>query len=129
MLSDRRLCRGAARATVPHEPCSRLQPERRWRFLWWPPGKIAGRYLSPYLAHLGRHESELPAFEDRELPDGAEPVDAADHEAAVDLALMMADDEARSGSPGRALEWLAAAEGLNAVLRPSTSQSAGGGSW
>ena len=92
-------------------------PEVAGRFLWWPPGKIAGRYLSPYLAHLERPESELPAFEDRE-PDAEEPVDAADHEAAVDLALMMADDEARRGSAWRALEWLAAAEGLNGVLPP-----------
>ncbi|MGZ8481974.1 MAG: FAD-dependent oxidoreductase, partial [Candidatus Limnocylindria bacterium] len=93
-------------------------PEVAGRFLWWPPGKIAGRYLSPYLAHLERPGPEPLAFEDRELPDPEDPVDAADHEAAVDLALMMADDEARSGSAWRALEWLQAAEGLNGVLPP-----------
>ena len=88
------------------------------RALWWPPGKIAGRYLSPYLAHLEQPASSPPAFEDRELPGGEEPVDRADHEAAVELALMMAEDEARSGSPWRALEWLAAAEGLDGTLPP-----------
>ena len=86
------------------------------RYLWWPPGKIAGRYLSPYLAHLDQPESSPRAFEDRELPEGEEPVDRADHEAAVDVALTMADDEARGGSPERALEWLAAAEGLDGTL-------------
>jgi sulfide:quinone oxidoreductase len=28
--------------------------------LWWPPGKIAGRYLAPHLAALGRVELEPP---------------------------------------------------------------------
>jgi sulfide:quinone oxidoreductase len=88
------------------------------RALWWPPGKIAGRYLSPYLAHLEQPAPDTPAFEDRDAPDAAEPFDQADHEAALDLALMMADGEARSGSEWRALEWLDAAEGLNGVLPP-----------
>ena len=88
------------------------------RALWWPPGKIAGRYLSPYLTHLDQPESSPRAFEDRELPEGEEPVDRADHDAAVELALTMADDEARGGSPERALEWLAAAEGLDGTLPP-----------
>ena len=95
-----------------------VAPEVAGRFLWWPPGKIAGRYLSPYLARLARPSPEPPAFADRESPAGAESVDAADHEAAVDLALLMADEEARSGSSWRALEWLEAAEGLNGVLPP-----------
>jgi sulfide:quinone oxidoreductase len=29
-------------------------PEVGWEPLWWPPGKIAGRYLSPYLAQFDR---------------------------------------------------------------------------
>jgi sulfide:quinone oxidoreductase len=40
------------------------------RALWWPPTKIAGRYLSPYLA--ARHESV--AGGDMQAPDG-QPVD------------------------------------------------------
>jgi hypothetical protein len=36
----------------------------------------------------------------------------------VELALMMADDEARSGSSRSALEWVAAAEGLDGTLPP-----------
>jgi sulfide:quinone oxidoreductase len=28
--------------------------------LWWPPGKVAGRYLAPHLASLGRLELEPP---------------------------------------------------------------------
>jgi sulfide:quinone oxidoreductase len=94
-------------------------PDVAGRALWWPPGKIAGRHLSPYLAHLERPEPDLPVFEDREPPgEGEAPADAADHEAAVELALMMADDEARSGSAWRALEWLDAAEALSGVLPP-----------
>lgn len=35
--------------------------------LWWPPGKIAGRFLAPYLAHIT--EDALPPFETE--PDGS----------------------------------------------------------
>ena len=96
----------------------RMPPEVAGRSLWWPPGKIAGRYLSPYLVQLERPAPEPSVFEDRELPGGEEPADAADREAAVELALMMADDEAGSGSAWRALDWLEAAETLNGVLPP-----------
>jgi sulfide:quinone oxidoreductase len=93
-------------------------PEVAQHSLWWPPGKIAGRYLSPYLVTLERPAREPPPFEDRELAAGGERVDAAEHDAALQLALMMADDEAQSGSTWRALEWLEAAETLNGVLPP-----------
>ncbi len=29
--------------------------------LWWPPGKVAGRYLAPYLAKIT--EAAMPRFE------------------------------------------------------------------
>lgn len=29
--------------------------------LWWPPGKIAGRYLAPYLASLAKTDLHPPA--------------------------------------------------------------------
>lgn len=96
----------------------RAPPEVAGRSLWWPPGKIAGRYLSPYLVQLERPAPEPSVFEDPGPPGGEEPADAADREAAVELALMMADDEAASGSAWRALDWLEAAETLNGVLPP-----------
>jgi sulfide:quinone oxidoreductase len=37
--------------------------------LWWPPAKIVGRYLAPFLAlHLGLTESVPPAARERALP-------------------------------------------------------------
>ena len=53
-------------------------PEVAGRSLWWPPGKIAGRYLSPYLAQLERPPPDPSAFEDPELPDAEKPACAAD---------------------------------------------------
>jgi hypothetical protein len=46
-------------------------PEAAGQPLWWPPGKIAGRHLSPYLAQLERRAPEPGAFEDRDRPGGA----------------------------------------------------------
>jgi sulfide:quinone oxidoreductase len=103
------------RADIEHPD---VRPDVATRALWWPPGKIAGRYLSPYLAHLERPEPELPVFEDRDAGDGEETADPADHAAAVELALTMADDEAARGAQSRALEWLEAAQALEGVLPP-----------
>lgn len=49
------------------------------RALWWPPGKIATRYLAPYLLH--REEAELLALR----PEGAHPLER-------DLELLARDD-------------------------------------
>jgi sulfide:quinone oxidoreductase len=43
-------------------------PEAAGQSLWWPPGKIAGRYLSPYLAELERRAPEPGTVEDRDAP-------------------------------------------------------------
>lgn len=66
---------------------------------WHGAGKIAGRHLAPYLA-------------------GHAPGDAvaADHEAAIGLALEAADAAAGWDEPGDALRWLDVAEGLNVAL-------------
>ena len=46
--------RRAARGRRPAEPAGRcrsgMRGEVSTRALWWPPGKVAGRYLAPYLA-------------------------------------------------------------------------------
>jgi sulfide:quinone oxidoreductase len=52
-------------------------PEVAGRSLWWPPGKIAGRFLSPYLAQLERPLPDPSAFDDPEPPDAEKPAGAA----------------------------------------------------
>ena len=85
--------------------------------LWHPTGKVAARYLSPWLA--ARTHSRLgtaPVFEDR--PEH-EAMDPDERQAAVDLALSLADDEAAAGERQRALQWLHAAETLAGALPPA----------
>ena len=82
--------------------------------LWHPVGKVAARYLGPWLsdrthARLGT----AGGFEDRPIRDIA---DRLEHDAAVEMALTLADDEAEAGEQRRALEWLAAVEALEGVL-------------
>lgn len=72
-----------------------LGPGPRWQTR----GKIAGRYLAPYLAGSSR-EGEV----------------APDHEAALELALQAADAAAGWQDPKDALRWLDVAEGLNVAL-------------
>lgn len=57
----------------------RIPPKVAGRPLWWPPGKIAGRYLPPYLAQLERPPPDPPVFEDPELQDRENPASAGDH--------------------------------------------------
>jgi sulfide:quinone oxidoreductase len=66
---------------------------------WHVGAKIAGRHLAPYLAG--------------HAPDD---VVAADHEAALELALQAADAAAGWKDPKDALRWLDVAEGLNVAL-------------
>lgn len=82
--------------------------------LWHPTGKVAARYLSPWLAdRLRARLGTADAFEDRPAHDA---MDAEDRQAAADLALSLADDEAEAGNSQRALEWLEAAETVTGVL-------------
>ena len=80
--------------------------------LWWPPGKIAGRYLAPYLARQNELGSELADLE----PVAGEPGRTEDHGAAVELALAAADADARWRDYRGALRWLDVAEQLTVVL-------------
>ena len=80
--------------------------------LWWPPAKVAGRLLAPYLAH--RIDPDLAQ---RELLDmEADAARGEDHQEALDLALIGADLDAEAGELDRALRWLDVAEGLNIVV-------------
>ncbi len=80
--------------------------------LWWPPAKVAGRLLAPYLAH--RLDPGLVGDRLRDLdPDVARD---DEHAEALELALRWADIDAAEGELRRALHWIEVAEGLNLVV-------------
>jgi sulfide:quinone oxidoreductase len=71
--------------------------------MWWPSGKVAGRYLSSYLAD---DETARPLHD---VSEGGEL-------AAIELALEAADADASWGDVASALRWLEVAERLAIVL-------------
>jgi sulfide:quinone oxidoreductase len=81
--------------------------------LWWPPAKVAGKHLAPYLAKrgLGMSLQDLEPLhgEDREA-------DEEDQREALDLALAAADADARAGDYRAAVRWLDVAQELNLAL-------------
>jgi sulfide:quinone oxidoreductase len=84
------------------------------RSLWWPPTKLAGRYLGPHIAGIagGTRTGELADV-------GASPHPADDeekHQRAVSLILAAADADARIGDFEGATKWLALVEQLNLVI-------------
>ncbi|CAN5467609.1 hypothetical protein BH10ACT11_BH10ACT11_06630 [soil metagenome] len=85
--------------------------------LWWPPAKIAGRYIAPYLA--GKAGYKLPGrlLTDLQPPQGDDPADLKHgHEDVFDMALVSADLNAGARDYGRALGWLEIAEDLELYL-------------
>jgi sulfide:quinone oxidoreductase len=93
------------------------------RPLWWPPTKVAGPYLGAWLARPHEPGGEPLQIEDRELgPAGDEAAAAQERESALDLALAMADGEARYGDWKAALRALDAAEALAGALPPEYAQ-------
>ena len=92
-----------------------LQGEVSIRALWWPPGKVAGRYLAPYLA------TARPSDVAREpLTDLGHRPPADDHVAAdaLTLALLIADEDARAGDLAHALNALDAAAAVGGGALP-----------
>ena len=95
----------------------RLAGEVSSRALWWPPGKVAGLYLAPYLSTA------------RPVSLGAEPLidrialpvstGATEHDAARDLALLLADEDAAAGDFAQALHALDAAAALSGGVLPA----------
>jgi hypothetical protein len=84
--------------------------------MWWPPSKVAGRYLAPYIAdHAARTNQPSPPLVDLDEVDES---DAGDHREAVELALAAADAEARWSDYPSALRWLEVAEQLELTLDP-----------
>jgi sulfide:quinone oxidoreductase len=85
--------------------------------LWWPPTKIAGRYLGPYLADAAHPGERSPSgdramsrHDPREAPPG--------HRDARELALTFALADANHEDYRSALRWLDVVERLDGVLPP-----------
>src|SRR6266542_840387 len=89
--------------------------------LWWPPAKIAGRLLAPYLAEkAGYSKGARKQLTDLHAPIGDDAGSVAEgHEDVVGLALESADANARWHDFRGALRWLEVAEDLELYL-PST---------
>jgi sulfide:quinone oxidoreductase len=83
--------------------------------LWWPPAKVAGRYLAPYLAGAPALTLDRPQLIDRVAVPGPE-LSATEFEDALELALLLADCDAQWGDYAQAITALDAAEALSGAL-------------
>ncbi len=91
--------------------------------MWWPPAKVAGPYLGAWLVRPHEPGLEKLQIEDRDLVAADDEATALEErEAALDLALAMADGEARYGDWRAALRALDAAEALAGALPPDYAQ-------
>ena len=82
--------------------------------LWWPPTKIAGRYLGPYLAQAA---GTGPSAEPDRSGSRADPAEMrAGHREARELALTFALADANSEDYESALRWLEVVEQLDGAL-------------
>ena len=105
-----------AQLTGDEAPTSRaLRGEVSSRALWWPPGKVAGRYLAPYLGTARPVGLSDEPLRDR-TPAGASP--AGDRDDAFQLALLLAEEDARVGDYRQALHALDAAAALAGGVLP-----------
>jgi sulfide:quinone oxidoreductase len=84
--------------------------------LWWPPTKVAGRRLGPYLADMAAIGEREP-LDDRPAPEDAAQA-ARDREELRRLAEQFARAEAGWGDHRSALRWLQTLEWLDGVLAP-----------
>jgi sulfide:quinone oxidoreductase len=90
------------------------------RALWSPPGKVAGRYLAPYLATA--RPPRIGSAPLVECVPARATAACDDAHGAVTLALAIAEAEVRSGHPMRALQALEAAQALDPAARPRVHQ-------
>jgi sulfide:quinone oxidoreductase len=90
--------------------------------LWWPPSKIAGRYLAPYLAsHVSHGGPEQ--LRDRPPVAPVNPAGAnAHHDEMRRLALTFAESDAAGGDYASALRWLDTVEQLEGLRSPAVAQ-------
>jgi sulfide:quinone oxidoreductase len=99
------------------EPAARrLRGEVSGRALWWPPGKVAGRYLAPYLGTARPVALGSEPLRDRAAAAGASP--AADRDEAYRLAMLLAEQDAELGDYRQALQALDAAAALAGGVLP-----------
>jgi sulfide:quinone oxidoreductase len=84
------------------------------RTLWWPPAKVAGRYLAPLLA-TARPSTLVTG----QLQDYAPGPTSEDRDEALELAFLLADADAQAGDYGQALRALDAAAALTGGVLPS----------
>jgi len=86
--------------------------------LWWPPAKVAGRRLAPYMArHWSQHGGDpLLPMEDLQAPESEGHDREVEHREALALSLRWADVDAHAGDYRQALRWLDVAEKLNLTL-------------
>jgi sulfide:quinone oxidoreductase len=104
----------AIEAPAAHRP-SRDASAAAGQALWWPPAKIAGRYLAPYLATARPSLLSGDILADR-VPVPGPPVSDEEQQEALALALLLADCDARWGDYASALNALDAAEALQGAL-------------
>jgi sulfide:quinone oxidoreductase len=95
----------------------RLAGEVSSRALWWPPGKVAGRYLAPYLSTARPVVLGEEPLVDR-VPGAAAP-DVGERDAALELALLLADEDAAAGDLHQALHALDAAAAMAGGVLPA----------
>lgn len=92
------------------------------RPLWWPPSKIAGRYLGAWLMNPKSRIYGAGELVERAAAGSESEVDEQERAAALDLALAMADGEAAFGDWHAAMRALAAAQSLAGSLPPEYEQ-------
>ncbi len=90
--------------------------------LWWPPGKIAARYLAPYLASGDAGGRPEPLDDVETLLEEDADLAEADRMSALELAFASADADAGWEDYESALKWLAVAEKLNVTLPPAYAE-------
>jgi sulfide:quinone oxidoreductase len=95
----------------------RLRGEVSSRALWWPPGKVAGRYLAPYLSTARPVSLGSEPLVDRSA--GRVSADEAERDAALDLALLLAEEDEAAGDLRQALHALDAAAALGGGVLPA----------
>lgn len=85
--------------------------------LWWPPAKIAGKYLAPYLSRRAGYEVPAATLQDLDPPPGDDPQRVSEErEDVIEMALASAGTAARWQDYRGALRWLEVAEDLQLYL-------------
>jgi sulfide:quinone oxidoreductase len=90
--------------------------------LWWPPSKIAGRYLAPYLASRASFGKAEQLVERAPVTAGSPQEVAAERAEALDLARGFAEADASLGDYHSAARWLETVEQLEGALPPDLAQ-------